>query len=58
MLSSYVWCYARYVYNPKLCVVCVCGLNACVYSVDWVRGHWVLKCGILKSTYGWKLLGG
>ena len=27
-------------------VVCVCGLNACAYSVNWVRGHWVGGAGL------------
>ena len=32
MLFSYVWCYAKYVYNPKLCVVCVCRVECvCVF---------------------------
>ena len=43
-------------------VVCVCGLNACVYSVSWVRGHWVGgvgKVGLLFIVYGrMEILGG
>ena len=33
--------YVKYVCNLKVYVVCVCGLNACVCSVNWVRGNWV-----------------
>ena len=54
--------YAKYVCNPMVYVVCVCGLNACVYSVSWVRGHWVGgvgKVGLLFIVYGrMEILGG
>ena len=43
---AHCWC-AKYVCNPMVYVVCVCGLNACAYSVNWVRGQWV--GGVMKG---------